>query len=72
MEKTVAINSSKDTFTLRIPTSINIRIKELANEIGISQNDLILLFINLGMSGYKEFTLHQKEQLAHVLIQNLK
>lgn len=38
-----------DNFTLRIPIEINKSIKELSKEIDISQNSLILFFINIGI-----------------------
>ena len=60
---------SKATFTLRIPQLVNEEIKALSNEIGISQNDLILMFVKLGMKIYKEFIPHQREELLHFLSQ---
>lgn len=62
----------KDTFTLRIPSETNQKIKTLSNEIGLSQNALILFFINAGIKGYEQFILHQREEFRHFLLQNQK
>lgn len=60
----------KDTFTLRIPKDINARIKVLSEEIGISQNALILTFVNLGIRSYESIILHQQEEFRHFLLQS--
>ena len=62
----------KDTFTLRIPSEKNKSIKELSDSIGISQNSLILLFIDFGLKGFKEITHQQRQEFHRWLSQNQK
>ncbi len=45
---------NKDKFTLRIPSQMNREVKSIADEMGIAQNALILMFIREGLKGYKE------------------
>lgn len=59
----------RETFTLRIPPELNKSIKEFSSKIGISQNSLILLFINIGIKSYSDIILHQREEFLHFLSQ---
>lgn len=52
----------KDTFTLRIPTEKNKSIRELSESIGMSQNSLILLFIECGIRCVTEIPHHQVKE----------
>lgn len=61
-----------DNFTLRIPVEINKSIKELSKEIDISQNSLILFFINIGIKSYQDCINHQKEEFRHFVAHNQK
>jgi len=50
------------TFTLRIPEDKSERLKALSKEIGMSQNSLILAFIQIGLDSYEEaISLNQAE-----------
>lgn len=62
----------KDTFTLRLPSEKNKSIRELANNIGISQNSLILLFISCGLQSFREIIPHQAKEFYRWLSQNQK
>ena len=62
----------KDTFTLRLPTEKNKSIRKLADDIGISQNSLILLFVDYGLKSFDEAIPHQLNEFYHWLSQNQK
>lgn len=62
----------KDTFTLRIPTETNKSIREMSEITGISQNSLILLFIDCGMQCFTKIPRHQVEEFRRWLSQNQK
>lgn len=68
-EQTTSFHESKRTFTLRLSDEQNESIKELSEKIGISQNALILLFIDLGKESYKNIILHNQEEFYHFLSQ---
>jgi DNA-binding MurR/RpiR family transcriptional regulator len=66
------MNAEKEadvTFTLRLSPQMNQDIKELAQEMDVSQNSLIRTFIGLGMKSYREIILHQKAEFCRFLSQ---
>ena len=63
---------NKDVFTLRIPEEKNKSIKKLSMDIGISQNNLILLFIDLGLKSVSDIIVRQKEEFLRLFSQNQK
>jgi DNA-binding MurR/RpiR family transcriptional regulator len=66
------MNTEKEadiTFTLRLSPQMNQDIKELAQEMGVSQNSLIRTFIDLGMKSYREIILQQKAEFLRFLSQ---
>lgn len=64
------MEKDKDTFTLRIPTETNKSIKKLSQKTGLSQNSLILLFIDMGMKSYSDLINHQKEEFCRFVSHN--
>lgn len=41
--------NEREQIGLRVPQNVNKQLKELADEIGVSKNDVILLLIHIGL-----------------------
>ena len=50
--------TDKQQVGLRLPEELNNKITQKANEIGISRNSLIQVFIDIGLRTYNEFTVN--------------
>ena len=61
-----------DTFTLRISTNENNRLRQYAETMCISQNALILMFIRYGLTKMENITPFQIEELHQLLSQSQK
>ena len=61
----------RETFTLRISTEQNERIKELSKKVGASQNSLILQFIECGLNMFDRVS-PDEEEFRHFLSQKQK
>lgn len=59
-------------FTLRLSKEKNKSIKELSEKIGVSQNSLILLFLELGIESYKEIILCNQQEFRRFFSENQK
>ena len=62
--------SSNIVTTLRLSEEKNKEVKKLANQLEISQNDLIKIFINIGIISFEKFTFLQAQGLIRFLSQN--
>lgn len=58
------------TFTLRIPERKSDQLRELASDVGMSQNDLILYFISVGMRSHNELIRRYPSEFRRFLSQN--
>ena len=62
-------DKEKVTFTLRMSTEVNERLKNLSKELSISQNSLIQLFIKWGITMLDNVSHYQIEELSRFLSQ---
>jgi len=59
------------TFTLRLPESQNEEVKKTARQMRISQNDLIKILVNWGLSSLQKINQLQLQELSRVLSRTL-
>ena len=59
----------KVTFTLRLAETENEKVKKMARQFGISQNDLIKMFINTSLDTFNKISLLQFQELNRFLSQ---